>query len=679
MQNLILIITIYLIMGAGPLFAYSTDNIDRISSENVSTFSPGYLNAAKYQAEAILRQSVPERRQEGLIGKTVGAIFNMLGFQIKKQGEENADLSPVLQKKSSSSGKGNNKTLNFDISSKDLGNGNYEVTLTQGGQSITKQITYEDYQKTLTQLNQQRSGEAYGKLELARALFYNELTSGWEWVSSGTDAFIQVGNGWQKAADYFNSIGYDIFYSNNDETYTIGHSDTGELWTASSTWDGESTYIRDKAGHFVLELSTIGPIGHMSELEYGSWRKSVGYESYNDYSTSNGFWFDNYGVGGSTYVYYNDVADGSGFRNNLMDYTFGIFGREAYQKAANSYIGWVDSNSVHHIDKLSDYIGTYIRDASNYTDNYYTQKTNEWAQTYVSTLSQQAAAKNALSNYASRDEDSYNGLLDNNLLDNTELSGDKGKGLTLASSKVAVPNAANIPPAEIERIVKDPLSESALAIPIKPANPEDATVAMKFSDIVKNPTAGQKMILDILKTILKDTEKLAEEAAARGNTELKKARDDLLQAVANILLTQAIPDLIKKGDTAGIIMIFSELVIAKDKIMLEYEKSTRPYYDSVIRDLAKNMALLQLKNIFSVDMTKDDLEKMPRSELDKILEKIKRDKDRAFEEEYILQQEAKYRKIYIDPNKAKLEKDMKNMLNNFTQKINSALRLPDKK
>ena len=72
-------------------------------------------------------------------------------------------------------------------------------------------------------------------------------------------------------------------------------------------------------------------------------------------------------------------------------------------------------------------------------------------------------------------------------------------------------------------------------------------------------------------------------------------------------------------------------------------------------------------------MTKDELDKLPTSELDKILEKIKNMKDKSFEEAYILHQEAKYRQTYLDPNKKKLEEDMKGMLRDFTQKINSAL------
>ena len=54
-------------------------------------------------------------------------------------------------------------------------------------------------------------------------------------------------------------------------------------------------------------------------------------------------------------------------------------------------------------------------------------------------------------------------------------------------------------------------------------------------------------------------------------------------------------------------------------------------------------------------------------------------KDRTFEEEYLLQQEAKYRHDYLDPNKKKLESDMKGMLNNFTGRIGEVLKNAEKK
>ena len=130
---------------------------------------------------------------------------------------------------------------------------------------------------------------------------------------------------------------------------------------------------------------------------------------------------------------------------------------------------------------------------------------------------------------------------------------------------------------------------------------------------------------------------------------------------------------------ANIKGIFQELDTQRNKIMLNYSTAARPYYENMIKDMAKNMALLQSKNLLNPDMTKEELSKLPPSELDKILEKIKNMKDKTFEEQYLLQQEAKYRKDYLDPNKKKLESDMKGMLNSFTGRLNDALKSTEKK
>ena len=85
------------------------------------------------------------------------------------------------------------------------------------------------------------------------------------------------------------------------------------------------------------------------------------------------------------------------------------------------------------------------------------------------------------------------------------------------------------------------------------------------------------------------------------------------------------------------------------------------------------MSAFQLKNVLSGSMTKEELEKLFRSEIDKILEKLRQAKERSFEAEYILQQEAKYRKAYLDPSKKMLDARMKGLLESFTKKLSGAL------
>jgi len=229
-----------------------------------------------------------------------------------------------------------------------------------------------------------------------------------------------------------------------------------------------------------------------------------------------------------------------------------------------------------------------------------------------------------------------------------------------------------------ERIGKDSFRESALAIPVKDFNAADMEAATRLTNILNNPSEDQKVIIDVLKALLGDTGK-AQDVSGNQSPELKKASDDLLQMVANILLAQAVPDLLNKGDVSNIKAMFSELDTQRNKIMLEYAQSTKPYYENMIKDLAKNMAMLQAKNLLNPNMSKDELSKLPPSELDKILDKIRNMKDKSFEEKYLLQQEAKYRQDYLDPNNKKLESDMKGMLKNFTGRINDVLKSSDKK
>ncbi len=215
------------------------------------------------------------------------------------------------------------------------------------------------------------------------------------------------------------------------------------------------------------------------------------------------------------------------------------------------------------------------------------------------------------------------------------------------------------------------LDAAALSAAGGAIDPEYMDVAMRLASILKDPTEDQKVILDVIKALLKDTFAIQEGKEAK--PDFKKATDDLLNAVANILLAQAMPDLIKSGDVSNIKAMFSELDTQRNKIMLEYAQSTKPYYENMIKDLAKNMAMLQAKNLLNPNMSKEELSKLPPSELDKILDKIRNMPNQSFEEKYLLQQEAKYRQDYLDPNNKKLEEDMKGMLKSFTQKINTAL------
>ncbi|MCX5667932.1 MAG: dockerin type I domain-containing protein [Candidatus Omnitrophica bacterium] len=212
--------------------------------------------------------------------------------------------------------------------------------------------------------------------------------------------------------------------------------------------------------------------------------------------------------------------------------------------------------------------------------------------------------------------------------------------------------------------------QSAIALPLEESSTQDMELTLKLSNILANPTEDQKQMLDAMTALLGELNNQENQA---GSSELNGASDDLLQMVASILIAQAIPDLLKEGDISSIKNIFAELNDKKGRIVLEYNDSTKPYYDQIVKEMSKNMSILQLKDVLSGTMTKKELENMPRNELDKVLEKIRKSKDRSFEEEYMLQQEAKYRKAYIEPNKKVLEDKMKGMMKEFTGRLSKVL------
>ena len=72
-------------------------------SDSSSTFSPGYLNAAKFEAEAIVRQQTPSNK--GLFKEVVSGVTDFvqstIGALIGKEKNEKTEVAPVLQRKMS--------------------------------------------------------------------------------------------------------------------------------------------------------------------------------------------------------------------------------------------------------------------------------------------------------------------------------------------------------------------------------------------------------------------------------------------------------------------------------------------------------------------------------------------------------------------------------------------------
>lgn len=245
------------------------------------------------------------------------------------------------------------------------------------------------------------------------------------------------------------------------------------------------------------------------------------------------------------------------------------------------------------------------------------------------------------------------------------------KGLLSSKDSILGKGDGAMDKANMEKLLND-ISMNALSAPMvdisdKSAQLEAATILLK---ILKNPTEDQAKVLDAVQAMLDSVNESKDNA---GNLEMNKASDELVKMVAAVLLTQALPDLLREGDVASIKGMFSDLSAQNSMIIFQYQQSVKPYYDEMVAELSKNMSVLQLKSIITGSMTREQLEKMPRNQIDKILDKLRNAKDRSFEEEYIVQQEAKFRKLYVDPNKKVLDARMKNMMESFTKKLSGAL------
>lgn len=224
----------------------------------------------------------------------------------------------------------------------------------------------------------------------------------------------------------------------------------------------------------------------------------------------------------------------------------------------------------------------------------------------------------------------------------------------------------------IASIVGEPLNKYAIATPLSPnSRSQDMDIAFILAKILKNPTEDQKLVLYAVESLLADIKAIQEKAGA--SPELARAETDLLQIVAAVLLVQGVPDLLKTGDIDGVKGIFSDLGASKDKILLDYSESVKPYYENIVKELTANLAMLQLKGMLSGKLTEEELRKMKPVEIDKILERIQRSNDRSLEIKRLLEKNADYRKTYLDPQNKALEANIRLMLNEFTGKINKAI------
>ena len=700
------ILAISIIFAQGS-YAGMDDKSDRLSNEQSSVFSPGYINAAKQKADAIIYQS---SKQKDFWENPVDYIKDKLSNKVREDAVEKPQ--PELKKKqgAANSTKSAGKTEEIEsVNTKLIDSTHYNVNIGTGkdkrtddnGRIISEVFTidgkdvrhiYAGFDTVGTtgisaaialagdgDIILVRGGKSYG-IEGSGYGFWQTI-----YLSEDKELSIYGGYGEDGVRDIKNNVTtitgcfnitnvnkpvvidgftmngkvkdtYRSYYNTieiaNSSNVTIANNTFNKINTYSSAInvDNSSVLLRDNnfnasravfisgqvtvPGLIVLDSNetipscTEGALSNITSID-NNYNGSLAFYAYGlSNVSSTGDYFSRTDIG---WYDFSERATG--------------FGSPSFHDARGQL-----NTSVYSIPLTLTYLATSYVPATT---------TTTMQNSYLQQQSFFLNETNYYSNFKEFDRLEVGSIL-------------KGFLANKDSSKLNDAAAGPIDQALAVKLTQGYLRFDAMAVPIDQAAREQAAEAAgHLADIFKNPSEDQKIILDAMKTLLNDVNKV--EDPSNQSPELQKASDDLLQVVASILIAQAIPDLLKEGDVAGIKNIFTELNITKGKIMIDYQEAVKPYYEEVKKLLAKNMAMVQLSNIVPKSIMVDELFKMSPNDLDKIFEKLHKASNRSFEEEYILQQEAKYRKQYIDPNKKIFEDKMKDMMNDFTKKLSGVL------
>ena len=192
---------------------------------------------------------------------------------------------------------------------------------------------------------------------------------------------------------------------------------------------------------------------------------------------------------------------------------------------------------------------------------------------------------------------------------------------------------------------------------------------------ITNEYASSKEEMEMangLKAIINDLKK------SDGSSDNSKAKElqDQLTKIADMMNSSQYNLNAPGRDTryASGAYLFKELNNKKTMLVMKYDKATEPYYDGVRSILIKNIRVIQAISGSAKRVTEEDIKKMPRNEIDKLLEKLRKSSDKTFEMEYILQEEAKYQKKYLEPNLKKFTSDMIEAISGFTEKMSEVVK-----
>jgi len=615
--KLITLMILALLMPLGYAYAWdSNDSADRLSNGSSNTFSPGYINAAKQQAYNIVNQNnQPKGWWENLVDK----IKNKTTSEVKE--DASTKVQPEVKKKTSAK-----------ISSQTYVETEKNTIINLGSAGYMFKF-FADYGKDTVSFND------------GNTLLIQKTPEGKYLIS----ALNREGSVIMSPVEFTGSgepRDFESYFSGAYESVNISNGNIESLDIRLMDREVAQYYNADNKAFLDNSEITLNNI-HMDQwMLYEGDRIRL----YNLYFQAN---WETALASAYTDYYANEM-----WKTHDAGYDYTNLAFEYADSVANESIKPYSADY-----SLRDALEIYNSLSSRYNDGY-TRVTSQqdiietpFTKTMFSQIDNSLKINSAASSSSSNPY---------NIQNTSDLSYKSNLGI--GDIKMG-PGSWGLEKAFSQAILNQAtLSPQPMLVRYAP----ESNTSILLRNIISNPTADQKEVLDATQALISDIAKIAE-AMGDMDPELSKVENDLLQMVASFLLAQGVPDLLKAGDIEGVKGIFKDLGTSKDKLMMGYAQSIKPYYENIVKELSANLAVLQLKGILSKKLTEEELKNLEPKEITKILESIRKANDKTFELEYILQQDAKYRKEYLDPKNKALADNMKLMLNGFTQKLNKAL------
>lgn len=658
--SIIVILIALSFIAIGALCAEAIDKADRLSASQSSVFSPGYINATKQHTDAIINQVNPNKN---IFERAVDYVKDKLSNKVN----EEAVNKPVPELK------------------KKTGTAEASATKKTSDEEIQISGTTESPEGTVL------ISENY-KIDIGKGILphyedgrlVSEYINGVKHIYAGFSnvgfAFDETTDPIQKAINMSRPGDVIILgqgrYASQEINPRTGVATLGYLSISKDIriYGGfDDNGVRDISNNktFILSNFKVGSPVPLTETTYKGFSEFNGLYINGGIILMNNVRLATVAVNRGGYVNSSDQLYHKGDRVGCLVYAAGK--TSYYYKAPDGDI---------RSPKLS---GTIINGTPSDLSVTNIGQPREMVNIEkLSGISGQTNLYNSQNVYNYQDTIGPHSLLnwDNNGKSATVLNMDSNKKSSMASMGKALKTDNSLLKGKADNAgyglavntIRNDLDRYALAVNIgiiKGMVGDEDGIKHILANILDNPNDDQKQVLGLVEDLLNEASKIKQDSSSP--EAIKKASDDLIQAVAAVLIAQSIPDLLSEGDMANIKSTFTELNAAKEKVLSEYNESIKPYYEETKKVLLNNISVLQLNNIISNSMNEEELEKLDPNEIDKILNKLRKISDKSFAEDYILQQEAKYRKACIEPNQKVLEGRIKELMKDFTRRLSKVL------